>query len=1350
MNLANGRAAGEKARTGLIYLFAAIMTVAATLLSFVLSPSARADDVSSDLCTTQTAVSLDKYVTGLTVSKNGSATNPDSTFAVGDSGKILLTYKIGRTDLSLQQCKFTYQIPNKYIGTPEQSGGIIGSDGNSVGKYTIEADGLLTLVFSKAFASGSGTANGNILADFTITSNNTGENQNIILPGGDGTTTIIVTPTASDKGIDVSKTGAWNRKWDTKDNTTLVSYTTTVSAHKDGSPDSISINDAIQTAPKGIKSLAYQQDSFTVTGPDGSLINPSQYTLAVDNTSQPPSFSITGLPALQGGQKYVVHYDVAARASDLNAASSIVNTVGATSGDSKPTANANVQVSRTVVKKYSTVNGDSIKWTIELNGDKAVDLSEFTLTSDVLKQTLGSETTDVSADFIPDEFVLTDTTDSSVAPITIKKDDLFGKRLGSIIPAGHATDTWQITYTQAGVNKPGIGQTVSYNNTVTVNDQHGHALSGVGRATPGGGSDTFSVNKKFEQGTDSSPTAKNSTLTWSSNVILPLSGLPGNATFTDSLAACTGGNGNVPCNQFNTGTDSSLNTITLSGSKNNGNPTILHRGSDYTVAYQKAGKPVDVAAAGWSADTFVITFTKAIAYNAETAASAHLVYTSFADFTAMTAGSSYSICNTAAAKAGDVQKSSSQCTQHYVSNTTPNIEKRSAASDGSFWSGWNTVTYQSDSAKQQLQYRIRFNTNSNDVTSGDHTIVDTLPQGTTYVDGSMTALFNDKDTTAGSIKASDLVEFKGYDKANNTVTFLVHDGYGSNEIGITYAVSYAGDSAWKDFDPYQSQTEKYTNSASIDGKPPVNATTTVQRDADKRVVKTGHQNTANPNAVSYSVVVNPEAKTLLKDSTDGKITVTDVMANSANTSTNTIVDGSLSVYTYDPTAEDHIGTPVASSEYTSSYDQSSRTLKVKLDDGKAYVITYTYFVTASAAGTIAKQFNMSNAVTIEGVDGSSSQNSVQYASSSGTATRAVLTFNKIDDSKNPVGAGATFLLEKFDGTKWSADGTVQPMNTQNGELKNVGGKITTDAASLIQFDLGATDTFTPGTLYRIKEVQAPQGYQVNADTRYFSIDSVPNALPTSVTVNDINVIKSTDGYEFDVVDNAITSVSVSKHWDDAGNQDGVRPSSVKVQLFADGVAQGDPVQLDAAGNWSHTFSGLALRAHGKDVAYTVKELDVPTGYTSSVQETSPGNWIVTNTHKPAVTSVSGVKHWDDADDQDGERPSSVKVNLLADGAPVGSATVDAASDWKYSFSDLPVFKSGVKIAYTVTEDQVANYVSSVSGFDVTNTHTPGKTSVSVSKHWDDAGNQDGVRPSSVKVQLFADGVAQGDPVQLDA
>ena len=144
------------------------------------------------------------------------------------------------------------------------------------------------------------------------------------------------------------------------------------------------------------------------------------------------------------------------------------------------------------------------------------------------------------------------------------------------------------------------------------------------------------------------------------------------------------------------------------------------------------------------------------------------------------------------------------------------------------------------------------------------------------------------------------------------------------------------------------------------------------------------------------------------------------------------------------------------------------------------------------------------------------------------------------------------------------------------------------------------------------------------------------------------------------------------------------------------------------------------------------------------------------------TSVSGTKTWDDNDDQDSRRPSSITVRLLANGEEREKQTVSADADgnWTYSFPDLPVFatdsrnKIDYKIVYTVTEDALNDYSTSFtktdSGYDIKNTHTPGRTSLTVTKAWEDAEDQDGRRPESVEVQLLADGKRAADSTDAAA
>ncbi|MEN0511350.1 Cna B-type domain-containing protein [Staphylococcus aureus] len=228
-----------------------------------------------------------------------------------------------------------------------------------------------------------------------------------------------------------------------------------------------------------------------------------------------------------------------------------------------------------------------------------------------------------------------------------------------------------------------------------------------------------------------------------------------------------------------------------------------------------------------------------------------------------------------------------------------------------------------------------------------------------------------------------------------------------------------------------------------------------------------------------------------------------------------------------------------------------------------------------------------------------------------------------------------------------------------------------------------------------------------------------------------------------------TSATVTKNWDDNNNQDGKRLTEIKVELYQDGKATGKTATLNESNNWTHTWTGLDEKAKGQQVKYTVEELTKVKGYTTHVDNNDMGNLIVTNKYTPETTSISGEKVWDDKDNQDGKRPEKVSVNLLANGEKVKTVDVTSETNWKYEFKDLPKYDEGNKIEYTVTEDHVKDYTTDINGTTITNKYTPGETSATVTKNWDDNNNQDGKRLTEIKVELYQDGKATGKTATLN-
>ena len=216
-------------------------------------------------------------------------------------------------------------------------------------------------------------------------------------------------------------------------------------------------------------------------------------------------------------------------------------------------------------------------------------------------------------------------------------------------------------------------------------------------------------------------------------------------------------------------------------------------------------------------------------------------------------------------------------------------------------------------------------------------------------------------------------------------------------------------------------------------------------------------------------------------------------------------------------------------------------------------------------------------------------------------------------------------------------------------------------------------------------------------------------------------------------------VSAKKEWV------GPKANSVTVHLLADGVDTGKTLTLDEAGNWTGTFSSLdKYKADGTEIVYTVKEDDIA-NYTVAITGDATTGFTITNTNTEKV-SVSGTKTWNDNNNQDGKRPASITVNLLKNGTKVDSKTVtpDVSGAWTYSFSGLDKYNTdGTEITYTVSEDSVDGYTSTVTGTNITNSYTPETTVVKVTKAWV------GPKTNSVTVHLLADGTDTGKTITLD-
>ena len=251
-------------------------------------------------------------------------------------------------------------------------------------------------------------------------------------------------------------------------------------------------------------------------------------------------------------------------------------------------------------------------------------------------------------------------------------------------------------------------------------------------------------------------------------------------------------------------------------------------------------------------------------------------------------------------------------------------------------------------------------------------------------------------------------------------------------------------------------------------------------------------------------------------------------------------------------------------------------------------------------------------------------------------------------------------------------------------------------------------------------------------------------------VDGYNPVYSENGLNIENVHTPETYASIFGHkiWEDANNQDGKRPEKVIVHLYADGKQaydqNGNEYTAAVTGDdWNFAFENVDKYRNGKLIKYSIIEETVD-GYESNITGSISDGFTITNTHEPETTSITGHKIWDDNDNQDGKRPEFITVRLYAGDAEVASAKADINTGWAYEFTDMPMYQNGELIDYTVKEDAVAGYTADVVEkedytFDIINTHELETVSISGTKVWDDADDQDGIRPDTIIVHLYADG-----------
>lgn len=219
----------------------------------------------------------------------------------------------------------------------------------------------------------------------------------------------------------------------------------------------------------------------------------------------------------------------------------------------------------------------------------------------------------------------------------------------------------------------------------------------------------------------------------------------------------------------------------------------------------------------------------------------------------------------------------------------------------------------------------------------------------------------------------------------------------------------------------------------------------------------------------------------------------------------------------------------------------------------------------------------------------------------------------------------------------------------------------------------------PRDNYTVQEMKAPEGYLRSSDKYRINADQFDL---TKVAILNLSNVRA--GQK--------RSISVNLKWVDAGNQTQSRPEKVTVELLQNGQGTGKTMDLSQANAWKADFMDLSkYDDSGKLYSYNIREQALD-GYSPAISGTAGSGFTLTNTINKKI-SIPVTKVWSGK----GEHPSSVTVRLLANGKQIASQQLSAANNWQYTFSNLERSKNGQEIRYTLTEDAVPGFSSTLTG-----------------------------------------------------
>ena len=309
---------------------------------------------------------LDTYITDVTISKRrGDSWVKVNEITSGHNVRIDLKYTLPEKLITSQSRKIQYQLPDVIkIDNPPLKGALKDSSEQPVGKFSIDANGLVTFEYSKEFSEDEKSFSGDFFFECKVGSSKTQEEVIFSFPGK-GEVTFTIKPSSLAFDIKTTKTASEVVQYG--DGEWYVTYTMTISSKK-GTGKDIEVFDYFDDNIVGSQTKqVIRLNSISIQDNNGNNVENIQIE-QYENSG-----FVTTLPKLEAGQKYTITCVALVNKQLLSTSATTnlklnKNIFYVRSGKNEHSSYAEAEYSRNVIKKTSEKQEDgSYKYTVTIN-----------------------------------------------------------------------------------------------------------------------------------------------------------------------------------------------------------------------------------------------------------------------------------------------------------------------------------------------------------------------------------------------------------------------------------------------------------------------------------------------------------------------------------------------------------------------------------------------------------------------------------------------------------------------------------------------------------------------------------------------------------------------------------------------------------------------------------------------------------------------------------------------------------------------------------------------------------------------------------------------------------------------